>query len=187
MKKLQVVKADELRPYTAWAEVKDGRVVVLTGQLIINLPAKDVFGCEVEGHWYIDRKMWGLLKFPSAKIISEEFGVLHNHTAGTKLEMMTPKEWADKFGRYPDWRDVTPDVSKPLAEVNRIGINADLYKQIVDTWGVDPKGIRLNFYGPDRAFILDRHDDGGWALLMPVCLPDDLESAFYNPKPAENV
>lgn len=187
MKKLQVVKDDALRPYTSWAQVKEGRVIVLTGHLIINLPAEEVFGQKVEGHWYIDRKMWGLLKFPSAKAITVEDGKVKNITAGTEMQMLTPSEWSDKFGNYPDWKVVTPDRFKPLAAVERIGFNADLYKQIVDCWGIKPERVRINFYGPDRAMTLDSYEEKGWALLMPIFIKnDDFKSAFYNPKTDEN-
>lgn len=187
MKKLQVVKDNALRPYTSWAQVKEGRVIVLTGYLIINLPTEEVFGQKVEGHWYLDRKMWGLLKFPSAKIISVEEGKVRNITAGIEMQMLTPAEWADKFGTYPNWEVVTPDRDKPLEAVERIGFNADLYKQIVDCWGINPERVRINFYGPDKAIILDSPEEKSWALLMPVFIKnDDFKSAFYNPQIEED-
>lgn len=184
MKKLQLFKSDEMRPFTQFAQIKNGNVVCVTSYLILHLPTEDVFGCRVEGEWYMDRKMWGLLKFPSAKLISVEAPMVKNLYAGTELRLLSPAEYSATYGNYPDWESVVPARDKPLAACERIALNAELYKQVCDAWGLTTPP-RINLYGPDRAMILDQRDQKGWALLMPVAISDDIESGFYNPAPAE--
>lgn len=183
MKKLHLAKADETRPDTKYAEVKNGKVVVLNPYFVIVLATEDVFGAKVDGHFYIDRKMWNLLKFPAAKLIDVDGLILKNITAGTEMKAIAADEFEKSVTRYPDWSVVLPDWSKPRVPTETICFDPEYYKVIADTLGIAKP--RINFYGPDKGMIIDCDGDKGFALLMPIYISnaDTFTSAFYNPAP----
>lgn len=183
MKKLHLAKADEFRPYSKYAEVKNGKVAVTTPYFIIVLASEDVFGAKVDGHFYVDRKMWGLLKFPTAKFIDVDGLTIKNITAGTEMKAIAAEDFEKTVARFPDWSVVLPDTSKPRVPTEAIGFDPEYYKVIADTLGVTK--LRINFYGPDKGMIIDCDSDKGFALLMTIYISnaDTFTSAFYNPAP----
>lgn len=185
MKKLHLVKPVDGRPYSNYAEVKDNWITVLTPHLIIRMPAEDVFGKEIiqpEDHFYIDRKMWNMLKFSSAKSIFRTEGSIEFRCFPSNLtyKALTPAELENVAGKYPNWEVVliTPDRTK--AEISHIGLNVDLYKQVVDCMGVNPENCILHFFGVDKGIILEADSFKGFAMIMPFYVDiDKIDGGFY--------
>ena len=185
MKKLHVVKPVDGRPYSNYAEVKDNWITVLTSHLIIRMPAEDVFGKDIiqpEDHFYIDRKMWNMLKFSSAKSIFRTEGSIEFRCFPSNLtyKALTPTELESVAGKYPNWEVVLITPDRPKAEISHIGLNADLYKQVVDCMGVSPEKCVLHFFGTDKGIILEADSFKGFAMIMPLCVDiDKIDGGFY--------
>lgn len=173
MKKLHLLKENDLRPQFNYAQVKNGRVVLTDQCILIVMTVADVFGSNEliadEEELYIPFKAWGILKFPTAKWITRE-GNRFTNSHGLTIDLLSAAEYADKVGRYPDWENILPDHKKPLVPVDNIGFNGEKLKQICDITGVPEWSFE--FYGPDKCIMLSpcKNDSDMYALLMPVML-----------------
>lgn len=180
------MKSDGIRLWQDYAEIRDGKVAMTDGSILIVMGVQEVTGQSADQFTetlYIDRKLWGLLKFPSAKLTAwdPETRILKNITSGTEIKLLNQAEYEEKNGNFPDWSVVIPDQEKPLVPVDRIGFDAARLWTIAQVWGIDPWNMRYSFYGADRGIVIDGpvNQTEGFALLMPVNLSKDFEGSFW--------
>lgn len=189
MKKLHAIKSNPLKVFSEYAQVKNNFVYVTNGNVLLKIPAEEVFGKEViqpEDELYFKLEMWSLLKFHTAKQIWREGNSFRN-SHGLTYDAISAKAFKE-YAVFPACDIVLPDRQKPVTEINRYGIDASEYFNLISAWGVRDS-VRMWFYGESKGCILESKNSKGLAYLMPLDPGheswDDFES--YPQTQAENI
>ena len=172
----KIVYKDPQRTIFQYAQVKDGKLIVLTPYQIVVFKAEDVLGeGNGDGHFYIERNEWGRAKMDKAVRIEQDAGLLvgydrKNGVLG-RVKMILESELP---GRFPEWEFCMPESTTPLHGVDNHGLDAELFYQTVQVMAVPFNNVRIFFYGPDTNVILRAADSSGraldiTALIVPTC------------------
>lgn len=170
------IKKDDLRPFTGYAQVKDGYVNVLCDgdHGLIRLPVDLVFGadtCPPDAEFYIDADKWRTLKMDKAKTLvverTETVWRVQNITHGLTIDCPSSMP---EGGNYPDVLSVLPDFAKLGAAVTCIGVNPSLLVNMLKATGSDGKQALLFFDTPRRAIIVKYAglDERVQMIIMPM-------------------
>lgn len=175
MKKLHLAASkDSLRPAMTYIQVKKNKVCVTNAHILAAFPDTEVFGFPVNDELYFSAEQWKKQRMDKAdKIGRYENTFTAYDKKGSHLgmiEAMTPEQFTDKIGRFPEWEIVIP--TSELMPIDSIAFDPEKYTSLVDT--VNASGFAafsLEFRGKNKPIIAKPQNSeltAATLLLMPV-------------------
>lgn len=171
MKKLQAIKGDNLRPWINYFQVKNGKVYSFNGLCGVVLPVAEVFGSDriAEGEeLYFSKAVWATTSLFNAKEIYRDGLNFWSHKKGRELpcRAMTPIEFEDKIGRFPDLNVVLWAKDAKVTAVPFIGFDVSVLSQVSEALG--QKIFKCEFFGTEKAIrVLTAEMPDSFGLVMP--------------------
>lgn len=175
MKKLHLAASkDSLRPAMTYIQLKKNKVCVTNAHILAAFPDTEVFGFPVNEELYFSAEQWKKQRIEKAARIEREGNTFKAYDNKSNfigmIEAMTPEQFTDKIGRFPEWEIVIP--TSELLPIDSIGFDPEMYTSLVET--VNASGFAafsLEFRGKNKAIIAKPQNPeltAATLLLMPV-------------------
>lgn len=163
--KLEMVcSKDELRPSLMGIRIdaEKKRLIATNGQILVIYPLKeDEFDEQMTQSATIPSRVLSEWRKGSKEGKKDYPIFIHGHVS--KLESGISFDHIDE--PYPNFESVIPRESKDLPVKFRIGLRADLLKQMIA--GLKGEQLVFTFFGASKAVIVQPKDTDEFALIMP--------------------
>ena len=170
-------KKDELRPIMNYVHVTTETMVATNAHVIGVIPTEELFDEDF------------ILKIPKDGILihREDFKIIAASGLGytewksegvikvnhvKKRAVLIETSTQDKIGEYPNWQAIMPTRETRVAELNAIGVNAQLLFELQKSLGYT-EGLKMQFSGQSKAIYCSSakdSDSGAYGLIMPISI-----------------